>query len=111
MLQQRRLTERVGGTYGGPRGRIGQYLDNGLPLVSGVTYGGQGDSLNYSLLPSLVSGETRYDPIASNTGSSLSAVQQMSTFQPQYYDSDIQIAAGLDGAPTGSSYGGTNFGM
>lgn len=102
MLQQRKLNDRANGMFGGPRRAYGQYLDQGLAQISGVTYGGQGLGEYWQYYPSIVAGMTNIDRRATETGSNLSAVQSS-----LYYNSQTAINAGLDGAPTGYSVGGT----
>jgi hypothetical protein len=102
MQQQRQLNDKATGMFGGPRRGVGQYLDQGLAQVSGVTYGGGGLGWYWDGYPNVTGGLTELDPKATDTGSNLSAAQS-----GQYYGSQTAIDAGLDGAPTGSSVGGT----
>jgi hypothetical protein len=102
MRQQRKLTDKAKGMFGGPRMAVGQYLDQGLAQTSGVTYGGGGLGWYWDGYPNVVGGLTEADPAATMPGSNLSAAQSS-----QYYNSTTAIDAGLDGAPTGSSVGGT----
>jgi hypothetical protein len=102
MQQQRQLNSRANGMFGGPRMAYGQYIDQGIAQTSGTTYGGQGLGWYWQGYPYVTGGLTELDPKATMTGSNLSAAQSM-----QYYNSQTAIDAGLDGAPTGSSVGGT----
>jgi hypothetical protein len=107
MPQQRKLNDRANGIYGGPRRAFGQYLDSGIAQISGVTYGGQGLGEYWQNYPNIIGGMTEIDRKATETGSNLSAANTLSASQRKYYDSQTAINAGLDGAPTGSSVGGT----
>jgi hypothetical protein len=102
MLQQRKLTDKTKGMFAGPRMAVGQYLDQGLAQTSGVTYGGGGLGWYWDGYPNVTGGLTELDPKATETGSNLSTAQM-----GQYYGSQTAVDAGLDGAPTGSSVGGT----
>ena len=102
MPQQRELTDKAKGMFGGPRMAVGQYLDQGIAQISGVTYGGGGLGWYWGGYPNVTGGLTELDPKATDVGSNLSAAQS-----GQYYNSQTAIDAGLDGAPTGSSVGGT----
>jgi hypothetical protein len=102
MLQQRQLNTRANGMFGGPRMAYGQYIDQGIAQTSGTTYGGQGLGWYWDGYPNVTGGLTELDPQATMTGSNLSAAQS-----GQYYNSQTAIDAGLDGAPTGYSVGGT----
>lgn len=102
MRQQRKLTDKTKGMFAGPRMDIGQYLDQGLAQISGVTYGGGGLGYYWGAYPNVTGGLTELDPKTTETGSNLSAAQS-----GQYYNSQTAIDAGLDGSPTGSSVGGT----
>lgn len=108
MRQQRQLNNRTTGMFGGPRGAVGQYLDSGLQDLSGTTYGGQGLGLYWDGYPNIIGGKSEIDPGATQTGSNMSAVQFFNG-EPDYYGSTTAIAAGLDGAPTGSANGGTSY--
>ena len=108
MQQQRQLSNKTKGMFGGPRGEFGQYLDNGVAQISGTTYGGQGLGRYWQAYPSIVGGMTEIDPEATVTGSNLSAVLS-SVQNARYFKSQTAIDAGLDGLPTGSMVGGTSF--
>ena len=103
MQKQRKLTERVGGMFGGPRGRIGQYVDEGLGLVSGATtYGGQGLGYYWDGYPAVVSGLDLPDGV-SRTGSNTDAVNGAL--------SAAQLAqnSGMDGTISGAPAVAGNF--
>lgn len=108
MQKQRQLNNRTTGMFGGPRMAFGQYLDAGVAQTSGVTYGGQGLGWYWGGYPNVTGGLTELDPQATNVGSNLSAAQQL-VDNGNYYGSTTAIDAGLDGAPTGSSNGGTSY--
>jgi hypothetical protein len=105
MLQQRKLNDRANGIYGGPRRAFGQYLDSGIAQISGVTYGGQGLGEYWQNYPNIIGGMTEIDRKATETGSNLSVLSAAQS--SPYYNSQTAIDAGLDGAPTGYSVGGT----
>ena len=105
MQQQRKNTDRISGSYGGPRGRFGNTLEGNAGLTSGTTYGGQGLGNYWQMYPSIIGGLTDYNYQALQPGSNLSALQYSSPDQ----DSDVvAMRAGMDdGTVTGASVGGT----
>ncbi|CAB4128880.1 hypothetical protein UFOVP223_63 [uncultured Caudovirales phage] len=105
MKQQRKNTDRISGSYGGPRGRYGNTLEGNAALTSGTTYGGQGLGNYWQLYPSMIGGLTDYNYQALQPGSNLSALQYSS---PQQGSEVVALEAGMaDGILTGSSVGGT----
>jgi hypothetical protein len=105
MQQQRENTDRISGSYGGPRGRYGNTLEGNAGLTSGTTYGGQGLGNYWQLYPSMIGGLTGYNYQALQPGSNLSALQYQS---PKQDAEVLAFQAGMsDDTITGSSVGGT----